>query len=336
MVPNCHADQSFTITIDFDDKANVSPEPLINIQSALLYTNSHGERRIRVFTLAVPTTPHINEIYKSVDVQASIKVLTNVTLGHVVRTTLSEGCRKLQQQCTHFVQQMNNFPQCGELQFLPLYVMGMLKSPAFRATSDLTADYRSYVWARLETLNVTQVASHYCARLLSLHNMEEHIGILNENGCISLPVALNLTSEVMTQDGVYLLEDGECMFMWIGRAVDTLFLMSVFGLSSVGEVDSNVSEDFFLTRNDILATKIHNIVKQIRTEHQTPFLQLHIVRQGDALENRFFASLIEDRTLGQSTYAEFLLRMGHRPQQQPTVHARLGSPQQQHFQQPRQ
>ena len=36
-------------------------------QTALLHTSSSGERRIRVMTLAVPLTSHINEVFSSVD-----------------------------------------------------------------------------------------------------------------------------------------------------------------------------------------------------------------------------------------------------------------------------
>ena len=100
-----------------------------------------------------------------------------------------------------------------------------------------------------------------------------------------------------------------------------------------------------------------NIIRQVRSERPTPFLQLQIMRQGEPKEAkflgfahdvvfshwernplgesqledhflnsvffrswaatlRFFAALIEDRTVGmQSTYTEFLQRMGYRSPQ---------------------
>ena len=65
--------------------------------------------------------------------------------------------------------------------------------------------------------------------------------------------------------------------------------------------------------------KVINIIRQVRSERPTPFLQLQIMRQGEPKEAKFFAALIEDRTVGmQSTYTEFLQRMGYRsPQQAP-------------------
>merc|ERR1719215_533586 len=58
-------------------------------------------------------------------------------------------------------------------------------------------------------------------------------------------------------------------------------------------------------------------MRQVRAERPVPHKQLKIVKCGEPLEPRFFASLIEDRTVGlQSTYTEFLQRMGYRPQSQ--------------------
>jgi protein transport protein SEC24 len=40
------------------------------IQTALLYTNSNGERRIRVHNFMIPLTSDVNEIYNGIDSSA--------------------------------------------------------------------------------------------------------------------------------------------------------------------------------------------------------------------------------------------------------------------------
>ena len=52
---------------------NVTPDPVLYVQSALLYTNSEGERRIRVHTWAAMTTPNFNDIIGSIDVQVRVE-----------------------------------------------------------------------------------------------------------------------------------------------------------------------------------------------------------------------------------------------------------------------
>merc|ERR1719230_1148751 len=102
----------------------------------------------------------------------------------------------------------------------------------------------------------------------------------------------------MTQDGVFLLEDGEVMQMWIGRNVSPGFLQGLFGVGSFDQLDSAAAgglEEVLAQRSDALSTKIRNILTQIRFERAVPWMQLHVVRQGEPNEARFFASLIEDR-----------------------------------------
>merc|ERR1719356_1787884 len=118
----------------------------------------------------------------------------------------------------------------------------------------------------------------------------------------------------MMQDGVYLLEDGDVMLLWIGRAVSPSILQSLFGAASFEQLDSAAAEAVIGTRGDPLSNQVGHILRQVRAERPVPYMQLKVIRCGEQTEPRFFASLIEDRTIGlQSTYTEFLQRMGYRP-----------------------
>eukprot|EP00403_Amphidinium_massartii_P034680 CAMPEP_0178446404 /NCGR_PEP_ID=MMETSP0689_2-20121128/40783_1 /TAXON_ID=160604 /ORGANISM="Amphidinium massartii, Strain CS-259" /LENGTH=893 /DNA_ID=CAMNT_0020071221 /DNA_START=45 /DNA_END=2723 /DNA_ORIENTATION=- len=315
VVPNCHSDQTFAITIDMEE--NVTPDPVLCVQSALLYTNSDGERRIRVHTWAAVTTQNFSEIINSVDVQATAAILANMALENSLKpqSTLAEGRNFLHRQCQQIVS-MSNMTSSEALQFLPLYIMGMLKSTAFRATNDIPADYRTYLWMRMETLSVSQLAAFFYPRMMGLHQMPETCGVPDEYGQSTMPDMLNLTSESLAQDGVFLLEDGESILMWIGRGVQPNFLSGVFGVRSFEDLDPLAAEGMIGNTGDATSTRIANVIRQVRLERSVPYLQLHIIRQGDPKEGRFFSCLIEDRTHGlQSTYMEFLQRMGYRPQQ---------------------
>lgn len=312
VVPNCHADQTFAVTIDMED--NVNPDPVLYIQSALLYTNSDGERRIRVHTWASPTTQNFNEILNSVDVQATTLMLSHMALETSLTHSLNEGRNKLQTQCQAIVQSM---AQSETMQFLPMYIMGMLKSAAFRGGTEIGADMRTAIWSRMETLSVPQLSSYFYPRLLTLHDMPPHVGVEDENGVVVLPDKQNLTKDIMTQDGVYLLEDGEIMMIWIGRSVDPNFLSSVFGVSNIDELNTDEAEHTIGTLESPLSKKVGLVLRQIRTEQEVPYMQLYIMKGGDGhKEVRFFNSLIEDRSNApgmNTTYMEFLQRMGYRP-----------------------
>jgi len=303
----------------------VTPDPVLCVQSALLYTNSDGERRIRVHTWACLTTQNYTDIIGSVDVQATITMLSQISLEHSLKTNLTEGRNRLNTQCQQLVQLMNMSPNSEALQFLPLYIMGMLKSPAFRATNDISADLRTYIWMRLETLTVSQLASYYYPRLMALHNIPDTCGVPDEQGRITLPDMLNLTKDIMTPEGIYLLEDGEMMMIWIGRAAAPGFLQAVFGNGNIDELDTGAAEAMIGTacepERDALSRKIGLIVRQVRAERSVPYMQLQIIKGGDGQkEARFFSSLIEDSTHAlPTTYMQFLQRMGYRAPAQSTA-----------------
>lgn len=88
VLPNCHEDQTFTVTLEVEENVcpklsyksdeyldQVAPDPYLYLQSALLYTNSDGERRIRVHTICLPVTQNFNELVASIDESAVAAVL---------------------------------------------------------------------------------------------------------------------------------------------------------------------------------------------------------------------------------------------------------------------
>merc|ERR1712066_658019 len=88
---------------------------------------------------------------------------------------------------------------------------------------------------RLGALPVHQVAAFYYPRMMALNNIPDNV---DDNSQIELPDMLNLTSASMVQDGIYLLEDGETMLIWIGRAVPSEMLQSLFGAPSFDQLDT--------------------------------------------------------------------------------------------------
>merc|ERR1712176_57426 len=118
---------------------------------------------------------------------------------------------------------------------------------------------------RLESLGVPQMAAFYYPRMM------------------------NLTSESLTQDGVYLLENGHEMEMWIGASVDNNFLQSIFGFASIEQFDPQQAEQLVGTLQNPLSEKVANILREVRSQRSTPWMHLNVYVQKDPREGRFFA-----------------------------------------------
>lgn len=77
-------DQAYVVEVAIDETVNRS---LVCLQTAVLHTTCNGERRIRVLTLALPTTTNLADIYASADQTA----ITTYFSHKAVERTLGSG-----------------------------------------------------------------------------------------------------------------------------------------------------------------------------------------------------------------------------------------------------
>lgn len=81
-------------------------------------------------------------------------------------------------------------------------------------------------------------------RLFALHALPPAAGFPEpyesngESACagkrrIVLPPLLNLSIDRLASDGIFLLDDSLTLYLWIGRAVPSIYLQSLFGVESM-------------------------------------------------------------------------------------------------------
>ncbi|OQR85168.1 protein transporter Sec24 [Achlya hypogyna] len=325
-LPNVHRDAAFAIEIEHNDAlltANV-----ICVQSALLYTTSCGERRIRVHTLAVPVTKLFAEVFRSVDVDAMCNLIAKNALEVALKSGLNTARTKMQAIAADVARAYRTSgayganPSTGyqlqlpeSLQLLPLYIMSLMKNPAFRGGNDIGSDERSAWQYALNNMPVGLSRTFIYPRLFSLLEMPAEAGLPAPEGSgamtagadkIQLPPVVNLSVERLNTEGAFLLDDTVSLHLWLGRSVSPRLLQSLFGTESIDGVD--VRELQLAEPTDDLGTRVHNILEALRQD-RPGFLKLHVLREGSPGEGRFFWKLVEDRASfngGTYSYAEFL------------------------------
>ena len=68
-------------------------------------------------------------------------------------------------------------------------------------------------------------------KFYSLHDMPDNAGLPDEaTGEIFLPLPINLSSERLVPYGMYLIDDGQTQFLWVGRDAVPALLKDVFGV----------------------------------------------------------------------------------------------------------
>ena len=258
VLPNCHSDQTFGVTLDMDDKE--SPDPVALIQIALLYTNSQRERRIRVHNYTLVTTANASDVNSSADPEVAASLLCYNAMDLALKSNLPQSRNAIMSTVTQILQSGGN---CESLKPLPLMVLGMLKSPLFRATADVPADHRVAYWLRHESLPLTLQMAMFYPRMFALHALSNTEGVPDADGKIVLPPTLGLSQEHMTKDGLFLIDDGECMMLWVGAEGHPGMMHALFGVSSAEQINPDFAEQAIYNSPDPNAQRIRNVIVSV-------------------------------------------------------------------------
>lgn len=186
---------------------------------------------------------------------------------------------------------------CRPMSLLPLLVLGILKSPAFQDTP-VPTDVRSQTAILLRTLPTTTWLHFVHPNFYSLHNMPQLAGTLDTTtGQCIMPPSIHLSSEKIEAHGCYLLEDGQSIYIWIGKQAVPQLCKDLLGVSSINEVISGQVPMLPNVKSPI-SERLEKIIKHLQTDRQvTYYPTIYIIREdGDpTLRSRFLGHLIEDR-----------------------------------------
>ena len=343
-LPNVNSDSIFGFDLSHDEQ-NIASN-YVTIQAALLYTSSHGQRRIRVMTQAIPVTSVSSELINGVDVNATCNLLCKQAVDITLKTTLDGARMRLQQMCADLVRAAKggdrrtvsgyavpSAPQSNEnedeplpesLELFPLYTLAMMKNVAFRGGTDVHPDERVQAFYYINQMWFNKSKSFIYPRLFSLHDMDPDAGYPNEEvsddmpedafagrNYVILPKILPLTIDSLSSDGIYLVDNGVEFFVWVGREADQNAVNSLFGVPSLDSVDP--SQLTIQTDGDGFSSRVGSIMSALREDDADPYLipsKTTIVREGDGhLEARFFWFLVEDRASfqgGTYSYEDFV------------------------------
>ncbi|KAI0023494.1 protein transport protein SEC24 [Xylariomycetidae sp. FL0641] len=253
-------DQCYVVEVAIDENLNKN---FVCLQAGVLYTTCNGERRIRVMTLALPTTTTVADVYASADQCAITTYFSHKAVERALGSGLDAARDALQSKLTELLQtfkkELSGGSMGGGLQFpanlrgLPVLFLGLIKNVGLRRSAQIPSDLRSAALCQLSTLPLPLLMQYIYPRLYSLHDMPDNAGVPDpETSQIVLPPPLNLSSERFVSYGLYLIDDGQTQFLWVGRDAIPQLLTDVFGVQdrtqlrvgkgSVPELDNDFNE----------------------------------------------------------------------------------------------
>ncbi|KAH7551481.1 hypothetical protein J3E72DRAFT_4922 [Bipolaris maydis] len=232
-------DQAVVIEVAIDETIS---RPFACLQAAVLHTTSSGQRRIRVLTLAVPTTENLATVYASADAQAITTYFSHKAVERALSSGLDAARDALQAKMIEILSTYRKELAGGSmgggglqlpqnLRALPILFLGLIKNVGLRKSAQIPSDLRSAALDLLSTLPLRLLVQYIYPSFYSLHDMPDDAGVPEPTtGQITMPPQLNLSSGLIVSYGLYLIDDGVNQFLWIGRDAVPALLADVFGV----------------------------------------------------------------------------------------------------------
>ncbi|EST05043.1 WW domain protein [Kalmanozyma brasiliensis GHG001] len=315
-LPAVPLDQSYAIECEIEETITA---PFVVFQSVVLHSTSSGERRIRVVNLALPTTSSMSEVYANADQVAIATLLANKAVERAIHSRLEDArdalFNKLVDVFSTYKSTMTSAgsgasPQLAIAQNmaqLPLLVLSLLKHVGIRQSSSIPSDLRAYAQALLTTLPAQQLIPYIHPSFYCLHNMAPEAGTTVAEKGFVMPLKLNLTSERFERHGLYLIEDGQNIFLWVGREAVPQLCMDVFDVANYGTLRGGKTT--LPKLDNSMNQRVNAIVQRIRESRRGPYRpHLYVVKEDGEPSLRLWALslLIEDRFEQTPSYMQFI------------------------------
>src|SRR5690606_2394131 len=115
--------------------------------------------------------------------------------------------RETQQNISGYSSQQLVLPD--GLRLLPLYICALTKHDALSGGKDVKADERVAAFQYLSTCSIEKTILSIYPCMFALHELKS----LDEKG---LPPLVPLTRRRVTQSGIYLIDDSQTIYVWVG------------------------------------------------------------------------------------------------------------------------
>ncbi|XP_038725298.1 protein transport protein Sec24-like At4g32640 [Tripterygium wilfordii] len=305
-LPGIDCDKTIMVTLKHDDKLQDGSE--CAFQCALLYTTVYGQRRIRVINLSLPCTSMLSNLFRSADLDTQFACFLKQAAHEIPSSPLSVVKEQVTNHCINILPSYRKFcatvSSSGQLilpealKLLPLYTLALIKGTGLR--TDGKIDERSFWINYVSFLSTPLAIPLVYPRMVAIHDLNSQ-----DDDKSLIPPAIPLSSEHVSDEGIYLLENGDDGLIYIGNSVHSDILTQLFGFSSIDEIPTQ----FVLQQYDNpLSKKLNDVVNEIRRQ-RCSYLRLKLCKKGDPSGMLFLSYLVEDKNSSLPSYVEFLVHI---------------------------
>ncbi|KAG5848144.1 hypothetical protein ANANG_G00095280 [Anguilla anguilla] len=299
-------DSDKAVTVEFKHDDTLAEDAGALIQCALLYTTVGGQRRLRIHNLGLTCSAQLADLYKTCESDALINFFAKSAYRAMVNQPLKTVREILVNQTAHMLacyrkncanpSAVSQLILPDAMKVFPVYMNSLMKSAALVASPDLSTDDRALQRMAVTAMGVEETQVLFYPRLIPLHNMEA----VGEG----LPPAVRSSDERLSEGGLFLLENGRLLFLWLSQTCAPELIQNLFNVPSLAHIGSDVRS--LPELDNPQSKKLRSIIELIR-QQRSHSMKLLIVKQKDQQEALLRQHLVEDKGLhGGASYMDFL------------------------------
>lgn len=273
-----------------------------------------GERRIRVHTIALPVSDKLADIYAGCNVQAITGMLAKMAADRVATSCLGDAREALMNAVVDGIKayktHMLSSAQAGflclpySLRLFPTFVLALMKHPAFSLVSRTTSDARADALNTMKTQPLDALMVHIYPHLCSLSGLTaDQVKEDDKKKKIVIPPRLHSSAEKLQRNGIFLLNCGTELLIWVGQAVHPSQIQEIFGAADFQSLQDGMS--LLPLQDNTLSDLVTSLVEQARRD-QPKFAIIRVIKEPSPNRILFADRLVEDKTEAAFSYQEFL------------------------------
>lgn len=163
----------------------------------------------------------------------------------------------------------------------------------------------------MRSSGVTETALYLYPRIYALHNLAPEDCFANaETGQLVVPPTVRASFARVEEGGVYLVDNGQIVLIWLHAQVSPNFLEDLFGeeRTSLDVLDPMTNELPVLETH--LNAQVRNLLQYISTVRGSKAASFTLARQGlDGSEFEYARMLVEDRNNEAQSYVDWLVHV---------------------------
>lgn len=278
-------------------------------QAAILYTNTAGERRIKVHTIGFPVVGTIHEVINNADQEAVVGLLVKMAADGSIQGNLADAREALINSAIDLLQTYKNLNPVECVKGLvtskstvqiPLFISALLKHIAFRLNISTKVDERVYALEMMKSLPLPYLVTYCYPDLYPVH-----YEINWETG--DWPISMQLSYANIQSDGAYILDAHDVMILYVCKNINLKWISDVFGVSVFNQIPDDGESDQTNTGhylNQSTNQQLNQSVNNTTIEHK-PTLVIPIVQYDNPTSIglvQFINALIDNRPFKPNFY----------------------------------